>query len=44
MMEEKYLDEEFRQLISDMKPHTKVLPYKSGKTIVILKDAHHSSP
>ena len=26
----KRLDEEFRQLISDMKPHTKSLPYKSG--------------
>ena len=30
MTEEKDLDEEFKQYVSDMKPHAKVLPYKSG--------------
>ena len=30
MTEKKDLDEEFKQYVSDMKPHTKVLPYKSG--------------
>jgi hypothetical protein len=41
MAKEKKLDEEFGRIISDIKPHTKGLPYKSGKPI--LKNAHRSS-
>lgn len=30
MARDKGLDEEFKRIMSDMKPHTKILPYKSG--------------
>lgn len=30
MEDDKHLDEDFRKCVSDMKPHTKSLPYKSG--------------
>lgn len=30
MAGDKGLDEEFKRIMSDMKPHTKILPYKSG--------------
>ena len=30
MARDKGLDEEFKWIMSDMKPHTKILPYKSG--------------
>ena len=49
MTEVKDLDEEFKQYVSDMKPHTKVLPYKSGLDererlgFAILNNAHHIS-
>lgn len=41
MENDSYLDEEFRQCVSDIKPHAKSLPYKSGA--LILKDAHHDT-
>ena len=41
MAEDAALDDEFKRVIAEMKPHARSLPQKSGSKETILNKAHH---